>query len=112
VRRAPVRGKPALGEEIKMEHDLSKDGGADARALAALALSAALLERLTDVEIRAIIGSALTRLPKAGFHADKARRIIYGMTFSKGTTVTPRLNIRLGGVYHLRKRELHLVSVG
>jgi hypothetical protein len=57
-----------------MEHDLSKGGGADAQALAALALSAALLERLSDVEIRAIIGSALARLPKT--HAEGARRII------------------------------------
>ena len=62
-----------------MDHDLSKGGAADAQALAALALSVALLERLSDAEIRAILGSALARLPKVGIHVDSARRILDGL---------------------------------
>jgi hypothetical protein len=59
-----------------MNSDLSKAGEADAQALAALALSAALLEVFDDKRGRAIVGSALARLPKVGLTADRARRIL------------------------------------
>ena len=62
-----------------MNHDLSKGGGADVQALAALVLSAALLERFNDKEARVIVGSALARLPKVGLAADGARRILDGL---------------------------------
>jgi hypothetical protein len=63
-------------EKLKMNYDLSKGSGADAQALAALALSAALLEMFDDKRGRAIVGSALSRSPKVGVTADRARRIL------------------------------------
>jgi hypothetical protein len=63
-------------ETQKMTYNLSKGGGADAQALAALALSAALLEMFDDKSGRAIVGSALARLPKVGVAVDGARRIL------------------------------------
>jgi hypothetical protein len=66
-------------EKLKMNSDLSRGGAADAQALAALALSAAILEMFDDKRGRAIVGSALARLPKVGVIADGARRILDGL---------------------------------
>jgi hypothetical protein len=74
----PARWRGNHGNS-KMNYNLSKGGEADAQALAALALSAALVELLDDKSGRAIVGSALARLPKVGVAADGARRILDGL---------------------------------
>jgi hypothetical protein len=59
-----------------MKLDLSAGGGGDAHAMAALALTAALLEGLSVDHARRVIGSALAKLPQGNMTADKARQIL------------------------------------
>ena len=62
--------------EAQMKFDLSAGAGTDAHAMAALAISVALLQGLSDDHARRLIGSALAKLPPGNITADKARRIL------------------------------------
>ena len=64
----------AMVTEMKL--DLGAGASTDAHAMAALAISVALLEGLSNEHARRIIGSALARLPQSNTTADKARRIL------------------------------------
>ena len=59
-----------------MKFDLSAGAGADTHAMAALAISVALLEGLSDDHARRLIGSALAKLPPSGITAERARQIL------------------------------------
>ena len=59
-----------------MKFDLSAGAGTDAHAMAALAISVALLEGLSDDHARRLIGSALAKLPRSNVAAERARHIL------------------------------------
>ena len=59
-----------------MKFDLSAGVGTDAHAMAALALSVALLEGLSDEHARRIVGSALAKLLQGDVTAERARQIL------------------------------------
>jgi hypothetical protein len=59
-----------------MKFDLDAGAGTDAYAMAALALSVALLEGLSDDHARRLIGSALAKLPRSNITAERARQIL------------------------------------
>jgi hypothetical protein len=59
-----------------MKVDLATGAGADAHAMAALAICAALLEGLSADHARRIIGSAAAKLLQGSITADEARRIL------------------------------------
>jgi len=59
-----------------MKFDFGAGAGTDAHAMAALALSVALLEGLSDDHTRRLIGSALAKLPASNVTAERARRIL------------------------------------
>jgi hypothetical protein len=58
------------------EMKLDFGAGGDAHAMAALALSVALLEGLSIDHARRLVGSALSKLPQGNITADKARGIL------------------------------------
>ena len=65
-----------LGDGDKMKLELGSGASGDAHAMAALAISVALLDGLADDQARRIIGSALANLPQGNVTFDTARRIL------------------------------------